>query len=124
MRGEVPAADDGRRVVLSADRREMTILTQTPAGVHRAVFSRGPEQEPLTDTDVEYALGAVLPTLSELGQRNTTRRWVTRFGTVYAHLMLGPPTWWWPKVRLRGGPMVGWLRAAVAVGFRREVRRG
>lgn len=115
---------DGRRVVLSADRREMTILTPTAAGVHRAIFGRGPEQEPFTDEDIQHALTAVLPTLSEPGQRNLTRRWVTPFGTVYARLMLGPPTWRLPKARLRGGPMVGWLRAAVAVGFRREVRRG
>lgn len=116
--------DGGRRVVLSDDRRQMTIVAPARAGVGRITLGRGPDQEPFTDDDVQHALATVLPSLSKPGQRNLTRRWVTPFGTVYAHLMLGPPTWWWPKVRLRGGPMVGWLRAAVALGFRGEASRG
>lgn len=116
---------DRRRVILSEDRREMTIVTQTLAGTHRAVLGRGPEQDPFNAEDVRYALEAILPTLSAPGQRNTTRRWVTPVGTVYAHLMLGPPTWRLPKIELRrGGLMVGWLRAAVAFGFRSRRREG
>ncbi len=110
-----------RRAVLSADRRELTILTQTPAGVSRAVFGRADGDEPFTEADVQRAL-AEAPTGRTMipGQRNTTRRWVTPLGSIYGHLMTGPPTWWLPKVEIRrGGLMVGWLRAAVAVGVKR-----
>lgn len=103
------------RVVLSADRRQMTVLTATAAGTHRAVLQRAASQEPFNDEDVRLAQERVRPTLKLPGQKNITRRWVTPFGNVYAHLMLGPPTWWLPKVRIRRGLMVGWLRAAIAI---------
>jgi hypothetical protein len=56
------------------------------------------------------------------GQRTRARRFVTRFGTLYVHVMTGPPTWWLPRVkREKGGAlMAGWLRGAVAV----KVARG
>ena len=118
------ASDDVRRVVLSADCREMTILTPTPAGAHRTVLGRGPHQEPFNAEDVRLAMEMAVPTLTESGQRNTARRWVTPLGDIYGHLMLGPPTWWLPKIELRrDGVMVGWLRVAAAVGFRREEGR-
>ncbi len=109
-----------RKAVLSPDRRELTILTETPAGVSRVVLGRANDVEPFPDDDVQRALAEVPVGLRIPGQRNTTRRWVTPFGSVYAHLMLGPPTWRLPKVEVkRSGLMVGWLRAAIAVGFRR-----
>jgi hypothetical protein len=57
----------------------------------------------------------------QAGQRNITRRAVTRFGTLWTHIMFGPPTWWLPRLRRErdGTVMAGWLRAAAAVRFER-----
>jgi hypothetical protein len=56
------------------------------------------------------------------GQRNISRRAVTRAGTLWTHVMLGPPTWWLPRFRHEkdGTVMAGWLRLAVAVKFEFE----
>lgn len=43
------------RVTLSKDRREMTVITQSTAGAHRAILGRGTGQEPFNDEDVRLA---------------------------------------------------------------------
>lgn len=111
-------------VRLSADRRTMTIVTPTPAGTNHITLERATGQGPFTDADVQRALLQTRPRLSEPGQRNITRRWVTPAGTVYLHLMFGPPTWRRPIVECRrGGVTAGWLRAAVTAKIERTARR-
>ena len=100
----------------------MTITDFSPLVTHRVVLVRSGTDEPFDEADVRRALQEVRPVLTMAGQRNMTRRWITPFGSVYIHLMLGPPTWWLPRVRLRSELMVGWLRAAVAVAVRRGSR--
>lgn len=110
---------DRRQVALSDDARKMTITEATPAGAHRITLARAGNDDPFGDDDIQRALEMVRPVLMLPGQRNMTRRWVTPLGSLYVHLMLGPPTWRLPKVQVCGGLMVGWLRAAVAVKFHR-----
>jgi hypothetical protein len=109
---------------LSKDRLTLVIKRRTPAGILTSTFSRDAQAGPFTDTDVEYAVSS-LPAASQTlqpGQRNRTRRLVTRFGTLYAHVMTGPPTWRLPRVRRDkdGALMAGWLRLAVAVKLARN----
>jgi hypothetical protein len=113
---------DGATARLSADRRTLVITRRVTAGVLTETLE---SQRPagFTDEDVTRAL-ALTPATSKTmqsGQRNITRRAVTRFGTVWTHLMFGPPTWRVPKLRREkdGTLMIGWLRAAVAVKFER-----
>ena len=108
---------------LTPDRMTLVIKRRTPAGILTSTTTRDRQAGPFTDADVELALSLV-PAASrtmEPGQRNRTRRLKTRFGTLYAHLMFGPPTWWLPKLRRDpdGTVMAGWLRLAVAVHFDR-----
>jgi hypothetical protein len=107
--------------VLSTDRRTLVVTHRTPAGILTTTFNRAARAGPFTDTDVAYAIRSLLASsrTMEPGQRNRSRRFVTRFGTLYAHVMTGPPAWWLPRV-LRGkdGALTaGWLRLAVAVKF-------
>jgi hypothetical protein len=104
---------------LSEDRLTLVIKRRTPAGILTSTFNRDKQAGPFTDADVESALSN-LPAASRTmqpGQRNRTRRFVTRFGTLYAHVMTGPPTWRLPRVKREkdGAFMAGWLRLAVAV---------
>jgi hypothetical protein len=104
---------------LSKDRRTLTIKRRTPAGILTSTFSRAAQTPPFTDADVENALSGV-PAASRTmqpGQRTRARRFVTRSGTLYVHVMTGPPTWWLPRVKRGkdGALMAGWLRGAVAV---------
>ena len=109
---------------LSKDRRTLIIKRRTPAGILTSTFSRDEQTGPFTDADVKYALGS-LPAASRTmqpGQRNRSRRLVTRFGTLYASVMTGPPTWWLPRGKREkdGALMAGWLRVAVAVKLARN----
>lgn len=104
---------------LTADRMTLVIKRRAPGGILTSTFNRDEQAGPFTDADVQKALDA-LPAASrtmEPGQRNRTSRTVTRFGTLYTSLMLGPPTWWLPKLRRErdGTVMVGWLRLAAAI---------
>lgn len=115
--GPAPVADTA--YALSKDRRTLIIKRRTPAGILTSTFSRDSQAGPFTDADVESALSSV-PAASRTmqpGQRNRTRRFVTRFGTLYVHVMTGPPTWWLPRRKRDkdGALMAGWLRLAVAV---------
>jgi hypothetical protein len=100
---------------LSEDRRTLVIKRRLPGGVQTSTLRRRDDAGPFTEPDVIRAVS--LSAAMQPGQRNMTRRSVTRFGTVWTHLMLGPPTWRAPRVRRDGDGtlMAGWLRAAVAV---------
>lgn len=106
---------------LSEDRRVLVIKRRMPAGILTTTLHRETHAGPFTDADVTYALNQ-LPAVGRTyqpGQRNLTRRVVTRFGTLWGHIMLGPPTWWLPRIKREkdGTLMAGWLRFAVAVKF-------
>jgi hypothetical protein len=96
----------------------LTIERHAPGGRHVVTLHRQPQAGPFTDADITAALSQ-FPASGKMqpGQRNRTRRTQTIFGTIWTHLMLGPPTWWLPKVRRErdGAVMAGWLRLAVAV---------
>jgi hypothetical protein len=116
---ESPAA------VLSADGMVLRVTRKVPGGTRTATYTRLDDAGPFTDADVQLALrltGRVEAAVKIPGQRNRTRRAVTRFGTVWTHVMTGPPTWWLPKLRREedGTVMAGWLRFAVAVRFDRH----
>ena len=106
---------------LSEDRRTLVVRKREPAGVRTITLTRKSDAGPFTDADVAYAAafdsGHMQP-----GQRNISRRAVTRFGTLWTHVALGPPTWWIPQARRERDDtlMAGWLRLAVAVKFGRR----
>jgi hypothetical protein len=108
--------------MLSEDRRTLVIKRRMPGGIQTVTLHRQDVAGPFTDEDVTAALSTT-PTASRMqpGQRNITRRAVTRYGTLWTHVMLGPPTWWVPQVRRErdGTIMAGWLRFAMAVKFDR-----
>lgn len=111
---------------LSEDRCTLVIVKREPAGIRTMTLTRQSGAGPFNEADVAYVLGHDSAPMQP-GQRNKTRRAVTRFGTLWTHVMLGPPTWWKPKARHEqdGTVMAGWLRFAVAVRFDRgsKVRR-
>lgn len=107
-------------VTLSADRRQMTIIS--PDGLRRAELrSELPggftaEHELYALTSFTWATG--------LGKHVTRRRLM--FGRwVYLHTNIGPPAWWLPRVWVehnsadRGHWRVGggWLRLAVSLAW-------
>lgn len=106
---------------ISEDGRVLVIKSRTPAGIRTVTLHRQAGAGPFTDADVSRALSNVnaASRTMEPGQRNISRRAVTRFGTLWMHVMLGPPTWWLPRARREkdGTLMAGWLRLAVAVRF-------
>jgi hypothetical protein len=111
---------------LSDDGMTLVIRQQVHGGVRTATYHRDPQAGPFTDADVTLALG-LTPAAGrrmEPGQRNRSRRMVTRFGTAWTHVMTGPPTWWLPKLRREqdGTVMAGWLRLAVAVRWEKPGR--
>lgn len=109
---------------LSPDRMTPVVKRRVPGGRRVATLHRQEGAGPFTDADVAFALSEVREAERGMrpGQRNTARRAVTRFGTVWTHVMTGPPTWWLPKLRRErdGTLMAGWLRLAVAVKFDRQ----
>ena len=109
---------------LSDDGMTLVIRQRVPGGVRTATYHRQPEAGPFTDADVTLAV-SLTPEAGrrmEPGQHNRTRRAATRFGTVWTHVMTGPPTWWLPRVKRErdGTVMAGWLRLAVAVRLERR----
>ena len=114
------------RYALSDDRLTLVIKRRTPAGIQTATLHRDPHAGPFTDADVAAALNRVPEAAGQMqpGQRNMIRRDVTRFGTVWTHVMTGPPTWWRPRLERKkdGTLMAGWLRFAAAVKFERGHR--
>ena len=108
---------------LSDDGMTLIIKRRTPAGIATTTYERLHDAAPFTDVDVENVLSAqpVATRAMQPGQRNKTRRFVTRFGTLWLHVMTGPPTWWWPRLAREkdGALMAGWLRRGAAVKFDR-----
>ena len=125
--GEMPIHyDENTTYALSADGMILAIVRRVPQGFQTSVFKR---DEPFTEEALTLALNQA-PRVSDkvvpmVGQKNTSRRKVTRFGTFYSHVMTGPPTWWLPKIRREkdGTLMAGWLRLAVAVHFDRSEKK-
>jgi hypothetical protein len=117
---------DQMAYALSADKRTMVIQRRTPAGIQTTTLRRQDQAGPFTDEDVAFALSQPVGQGWQPGQRNITRLAVTRAGTLWTHVMLGPPTWWLPRMKLEkdGTVMAGWLRLAVAVKFERPGREG
>jgi hypothetical protein len=109
--------------VLSPDRMTLVVRRRVPGGIRTVTLHRQHGAGPFTDSDVAAALGKV-PAGRQMqpGQRNTTRRTVTRFGTVWTHVMTGPPTWWLPRIKREkdGTVMAGWLRLAAAIKISRD----
>ena len=104
---------------LSADRLTLVIKRRVPVrGVLTTTLTRA---VPFTEEAITLALSDVARAgrRMQVGQRNRTRRVIGEYGTLWWHVMLGPPTWWKPKLRLEpdGTVMAGWLRAAVAVRY-------
>lgn len=110
---------------LSPDRMTLVVRRRAPGGIQTVTLHRQPGAGPFSDPDVAVALSPV-PRSGQMmpGQRNITRRAVTRFGTVWTHIMTGPPTWWLPRIRREkdGTVMAGWLRLAAAVKISRDRR--
>jgi hypothetical protein len=113
---------DATRHVLSSDGMTLVIKRRAPGGILTTTLQRQPGAGPFTEEDVTAAL-RLNPDGKEwlLGQRNRIRRYETRFGILWVHLMSGPPIWWLPKLRRErdGTVMAGWLRLAAAVRFDR-----
>jgi hypothetical protein len=109
---------------LSDDGMTLIVTRRTPAGIATATYERRHDAGPFTDADVDSALSAqpAATRTMQPGQRNKTRRFVTRFGTLWLHVMTGPPTWWWPRLAREkdGALMAGWLRRGAAVKFDRR----
>lgn len=108
---------------LNDDRTVLTIMRTVPGGVLTTTLYRD-RNMPFTDEEVDRAVALSLDKGGTMmtGQRNKTRRTVTRFGTIWTHVMTGPPTWRKPRFRHEkdGTLMAGWLRLAVAVKFERK----
>src|SRR5581483_8322343 len=100
--GEGVAVDTSARLcyVLSADRRVLVVKHRVPAGVRTITLHRENHASPFSDADVNAVLASLPAARAMLpGQRNITRRAVSRFGTLWMHVMLGPPTWRRPRLR-------------------------
>jgi hypothetical protein len=112
---------DQAAYALSADKYTMVIQRRTPAGIQTVTLHRQDGAGPFTEEDVTAALRWAPREGQQPGQRNITRRAVTGAGTLWTHVMLGPPTWWLPQVKREkdGTVMAGWLRLAVAAKFER-----
>jgi hypothetical protein len=112
--------------ILSDDEMTLVIRRRVPGGVQNVTLHRQDGAGPFTAADVAFALSEAPRSGHRMqpGQRNRTRRVVTRFGTVWTHVMTGPPTWRLPRLKRErdGTVMAGWLRLAVAVKVDRSDR--
>lgn len=121
----VAGAGNGVSWALSPDRLTLTIRRRLPGGTQTCTLYRDPAAGPFTGEAVTAALaGTPRPRQWQPGQRNTTRRTVTRSGILWTRVMTGPPTWWLPKARREkdGTFVAGWLRLAVAARLDRKGR--
>lgn len=106
---------------LSKDRRTLVVEYPVGAGILTATLTSR-QLEGFSDEDVKKAIEFFpLHRDVEIGQRYITRRKVTRFGILWTHVMIGPPTWWAPRLKREkdGTYLAGWLRLAVGVMFER-----
>ena len=109
--------DPAATAQLLDDGLTLVIRRRVPAGALTATYHRTPGAGPFTRTDVAGLLAAPPSATMRPGQRNTARRYVTRTGTWWVHVMTGPPTWWAPRLKREkdGTIMTGWFRRAIAV---------
>jgi hypothetical protein len=101
---------------LSPDGLVLVISRRVPGGILTTTLHRA---EPFTTAAIALALRDTTRAARRMqpGQRNHARRYDTPAGVIWVHVMLGPPTWWAPRLKREpdGTVMAGWLRAAVAV---------
>lgn len=99
-------------VWLSHDRHTMKL--RWPNG-QTGTFESARE-DGFTQAEIVRAGTVTQPSTRIPGQKDRAR--VLRVGNwnVYVHVNTGPPTWWFPRVSLRGGLMIGWYQALVAIG--------
>lgn len=119
--------NDKPLAALSPDGMTLVITQRVPGGGTRiATLRRQPGAGPFSPADVTTAIGNLPDSaMQEPGQRNTSRRRQTRFGTLWTHVMTGPPTWWLPRLRREedGTIMAGWLRAGAGIRWDRKARK-
>lgn len=105
------------RLELSNDRMELKI--HGPGG--RLATLRSRRADGFNDADLDNARAYQFNISLERGQVNTARRFRIGSKAVYLHKGTGPPTWWFPRVRIsRGEVMVGWLRGMVALAVKED----
>lgn len=111
---------------LSDDGMTLVVKRRAPGGILATTYNRLPAAGPFTGADVAAALRAqpAATRTMQPGQRNKSRRFITRHGTLWLGVMTGPPTWWWPRIAREkdGAVMAGWLRLASAVKFDRAAK--
>lgn len=111
--------DETRQIVVSEDRRELTIVS---ARGHRAVY-RSARPHGFTDEDVAAARTVAFSTRIR-GQINRTREVQIGDWLVCAHVNTGPPTWWRPRIEVGAGTVsVGWMRLLGALTWQRSEQR-
>lgn len=118
--------EDDQVVFRSDDHLTITLVAAMGGETFRAVLVR-PDNDPWTDEDCHEAFDMVLEAArkrlasGDHHGRSTARRFrIWRNWWLYTWVNTGPPTWHYPRVSLRRGLMVGWIRGAVAVSLRRE----
>lgn len=112
----VDADGGGRRIRVSADRREVTIESEQG---HRAVY-RSARRGGFTDADI-VAARTVAFSARISGQINRSRQIRVGPWVVDVHVNTGPPTWWRPRLEFGADRVLaGWLRVLVAVVWERS----
>lgn len=103
-------------VELSEDRRTLTIRSTDG---HKTAHLRSSLPDGFTD---EHAFAALeFEFTREPGQQHTMwRRHIGGHWYLYTGIHSGPPTWWWPHVKVGSTFLVGWLRRAYQVQIRKE----
>lgn len=103
-------------VELSEDRRHMKIRSWDGK---RTAYLRSARPDGFTNDHAFDALEFDF-TIGEPGRHVAWRKHVARDWYLFAGVQTGPPTWWWPRVKIGRIVLVGWLRTAVEVSIRRE----
>jgi hypothetical protein len=100
---------------LSDDRIELLITDGARVAMMRSARPGGFTAEDLDQVkDFKF--------LVDDGQSNTAWRFFIAGFAIDVVVCTGPPTWWWPRVRLTKGVMVGWFRGMIAIRIHRERR--
>lgn len=106
--------DSTPEVWLSRDRR--TLKVRHPAGQITTLESG--QADGFTDAQVQRA-AAFPPTTHLLGQKDVAWRRTVGTWSVLVEVNTGPPTWWVPRVSVKDGLMVGWIRGLIAISIKR-----
>lgn len=97
------------RVDVSADRK--TAVIRGPNGERCELRSARPDG--FTDTQVQDMRDY------RFTVRAGQKHWARTTGPLFMYAGTGPPTWWWPRLKLhRWGVFTGWLRLALGVRLR------